>query len=99
MIGLERVPIEVSVEADVGFNIEKNAGGNVIYRILRVVYIFEENKPVSSKILTGVAGTIGEIRENRAKRLDKKEVRGQEKCYILSEEVVSDGVKPIVDAC
>ncbi|KZL92764.1 Ger(x)C family spore germination C-terminal domain-containing protein [Clostridium magnum] len=97
-LDLNRVPIEdLSVKAGGGFDIEKTSGGNVIYRIPNVVYIFEENKPVSNKILIGTASTVGETREDRANRLDKKEVSGHEKCYILSDKVASYGIKPILN--
>ena len=96
--GLENEPTEeVNINAGVGFDIHKNIPGIINYQIHRAVYVFEENGITSNHILTGEGISMGETRQERHTKSNKKDLTGQEKVYILSDTFAEAGIGPVLN--
>lgn len=97
MSGVNRVPVEkVSVSSALGYDIEKSIDGEYVYSVPTTIYNIEESTKSSRTIVTK-AKTLGETREDRQTKVDKKFLLGFEKVYILSEDFARHGIKKTLD--
>ncbi|HBC95952.1 MAG TPA: Ger(x)C family spore germination protein [Clostridium sp.] len=93
----------MEIVAGLGSDVEYKTPGSVSYSIPLSTYIFrgisgdDENVKVSSTVRKGVGKTLGQTRENRQSKADKKTILGFEKVYIVSESSAAYGLEPIVD--
>ncbi|MDW8802815.1 Ger(x)C family spore germination protein [Clostridium sp. A1-XYC3] len=97
-IGLEPKSAEdVAIIAGTGVDIDKSAA-QVIYNFYRDIYVFKENDPTSHMVLTGSASTIAQTRQERHVKSNKKEILGQEKIFLISDEYAEFGIKGLLDS-
>jgi Ger(x)C family germination protein len=97
MAGVEREPVEkVSISSAIGYDLGKNTEGNVDYSVPISIYILNNNK-VSSRTVVSKGNTLGETREDRQQKIDKKFLLGFEKVYVISEEYAKHGISSIID--
>jgi len=77
----------------------KEDSKNPIYSIPIAVYNFGEgeNQPVTSIILEGIGSTIGETREERQIKSNRKFILGTEKVLIISNEAAEKGIQNIIN--
>jgi Ger(x)C family germination protein len=95
--GVEREPVEkVSISSAIGYDLEKNTEENVDYSVPVNIYIINNNK-VSSRTIVSKGNTLGETREDRQQKTDKKFLLGFEKVYVISEEYAKHGISSIID--
>jgi Ger(x)C family germination protein len=96
--GIRREPVEkLSVASAVGYDLEESPKGVQTRSIAVSKYVLHKDKESSQTIVTK-GGTIGETREERQSRIDKKFLFGLEKVYIISEGYARYGIKDIIDS-
>ncbi|MDP4090455.1 MAG: Ger(x)C family spore germination protein [Bacillota bacterium] len=96
--GVNAQPIEENyVASGIGYDIDKMSKETFMYRIPVSVYTFDGDR-VSSTVVTGMATTIGETRQNRQLKSSSKFTLGFEKVYVFSDEVAIHGIRNIVDS-
>lgn len=92
-------PIEnLAILSGIGNDIRKNVGNELEYVVPVSVYIFNEDKSITSKVYAGNATTISSTREVRQRKLDKRFIVGFEKVIVTSEEAAKAGIRPWVDS-
>lgn len=87
---------DLSIPAGIGFDIEKAGGGTLMYKISISSYVFQEQKTLS-RVNTGSQKSMGQTRQNRQLKIDKKFLIGLEKVDIISEEQAKEGIRNILD--
>jgi Ger(x)C family germination protein len=87
---------DLSIPAGFGFDIEKAGENILLYKVAVSSYVFQEKKTMS-RITTGVQKSIGQTRQNRQLKVDKKFLIGLEKIDIISEEQAKEGIRNILD--
>lgn len=91
-------PVEnLTIVVGSGYDIEKVTSDNVVYKVSRSTYVFENTSSVINRVLTGTSMSIGEARQDRQTKLDKLDILGLDKTFVISEETAYYGIKPIVD--
>ncbi len=95
--GVKREPVEkLSISSAAGYDLEETVEGIKIRTISLARYILRENKE-DSEITVTKGKTIGEAREDRQRKIDRKYLLGLEKVYIVGEEYAMYGIKDIID--
>lgn len=87
----------LSIPIGVGFDIEDTVNGNINYSIPISVYIFESPGNLLSEVYIGKGKSIGETREERQTRSNRKFLLGLEKIFIYSEKSVENGIRSTID--
>ena len=87
----------LSISVGVGFDLEDTASGNVNYSVPISTYIFESSGNLSSEVYIGKAKSMGETREARQIKANKKFLLGLEKIFIYSEESALYGLRHTID--
>jgi Ger(x)C family germination protein len=87
---------ELSIPAGVGFDIEKAGESTLLYKIAVSSYVFQEEKTLS-RVTSGTQKTLGQTRQNRQLKVDKKFLIGLEKVDIISEDQAKEGIRNILD--
>lgn len=103
-VEIQRAPSEnLSIPSTAGFDIEKS-GTTDIYKISLNSYIFQEGgagteigTTTLSTVTTGIGFSIGQARQDRQLKIDKRFILGLEKVDIISEEQARTGIKNILD--
>jgi Ger(x)C family germination protein len=83
----------LSVPIAVGFDFYENGE----YRVPIAVYEFDPSGPVKSRIITGQGGSIGDTRDDRQRRANKKYLLGLERLYVIGESYAKYGINNIID--
>jgi Ger(x)C family germination protein len=86
----------LSIPAGIGFDIEKAGANTILYKISVSSYIFQEKKTMS-RVTSGSQKSLGQTRQNRQLKIDKKFLIGLEKVDIISEEQAKEGIRNILD--
>ncbi len=87
----------LSVPIGLGVDINKTIGKDRVYKLPFALYVFEPSGNITSSIITGEANTIGETREDRQVKNNKRYLLGLEKVYIISEDFARDGFHEMID--
>lgn len=87
----------ISIPIGVGFDLEDAVNGNVNYSIPISVYIFESPGNLLSEVYIGKAKSVGETREERQTKSNRKFLLGLEKIFIYSEKSVQNGIRNTID--
>jgi Ger(x)C family germination protein len=88
---------QLDVEIALGVDVEKITENAYKYIVTRCVYVFEEEKKLTSKVIISIGDSFGISRENRAQLANKSSISGSEKLYILGEEYAKVGMRASVD--
>lgn len=87
---------DLSIPAGIGFDIEKAGENTILYKISISSYVFQEKKTLS-RVTSGSQKSLGQTRQNRQLKMDKKFLIGLEKVDIISEEQAKEGIRNILD--
>lgn len=88
---------EVHILAGVGMDVQENISKNMIYKVHRSIYVFHEDNTTSSEVLTGSATGFGGTRQEMHKKSNKRDITGQEKVFLISDNLAENGLKPILN--
>lgn len=86
----------LGVISGVGYDIEKEAS-DILYNISFLVYSFQAQDKVVTRVLTGKSKSLGETRENRQLKSARKLTIGLSKVFIFSEDISVLGLKNDID--
>lgn len=96
--GVTYVPAEeLSILSVIGMDITEDGNGNKTYSVPIALYNFNTSPKITSFVITGKGDTLGETRESRQLKLDKKLLLGLEKVVLASEETARYGIEPWLD--
>lgn len=87
----------LSISVGVGFDLEDLANDSVNYSVPVSTYIFESSGNLSSEVYIGKAKSMGETREERQVKANKKFLLGLEKIFIYSENSAQYGLRHTID--
>jgi Ger(x)C family germination protein len=87
---------DLSIPAGFGFDIEKAGADTIMYKVSVSSYIYQEKKTMS-KVTSGRQKSLGQTRQNRQLKIDKKFLIGLEKVDIISEVQAKEGIRNILD--
>jgi len=87
----------LSVPVGVGFDLEDAVNGSTNYSIPISVYIFQSTGNLLTEVYTGEAKSVGETREERQTKSNKKFLLGLEKIFIFSENSAQYGLRHTID--
>lgn len=87
----------VSTPIALGMDIDKKGEKDISYKIPIAIYVYENSNNITSRVITGTARTIGDTRENRQVKNDKKYLLGLEKMFVTGEETARYGMGGIMD--
>ncbi len=91
-------PVEnLAVELGSGFDIISSIDNNYIYKVIRNVQIVGQNNKLTSKNYIGFATSMGKTRDERKTKMEKENLQGMEKVYIVSEKQADVGIKNVID--
>ncbi|AWI07691.1 Ger(x)C family spore germination protein [Clostridium drakei] len=97
-IGTEGQAIEdLAIPIGIGYDLEKRNKGEVYYSIPIATYINDTSGQIKSEVITGKARNIGDTREKRQLKSEKKFLLGLEKMLIISESYAQYGINNIID--
>lgn len=88
---------ELSVPSGIGMDIGYDNSGKPTYIISTLIYNFKTTPQVSTMNFPASASSIGETRQTRQPKLDKKFILGLERIIISSEKGAKFGVEPWVN--
>jgi Ger(x)C family germination protein len=89
----EQMDVEIALGADL-----KEIADNIYeYIITRCVYVFGEEKKLSSRVIVSKGTSFGIARENRMQYSDKPSISGVEKIYVLNENYAAHGIRTSID--
>jgi Ger(x)C family germination protein len=88
---------QLDVEIALGVDIEKLTEDMYEYVVTRCVYVFEEEKKLSSKVIISAGDSFGMAREHRMQLSNKSSISGSEKVYIIGEQYARIGMRPTID--
>lgn len=95
--GIDREPVEkVSISSAIGYDLGKDLKGNLTRYATISLYNLSEDEKTSRPIVTE-GKTLGETREDRQTKMDKKFLLGFEKVYVIGEEYAENGMQDILD--
>lgn len=93
----EKEPIEnLLIEPGIGFDVKTAAGKIEQYNLTVTGYSFNEDK-ITELNYTAKGRNIGETREIRQRKLDKRFILGFEKVYVFSEDYAKLGISDVLD--
>lgn len=87
----------LEIPAGIGYDLEESIGKEVRYSVPISIYVFTPEGDIKSKIITGKSENIGETREDRQRKSNKRFLLGLEKLYVISESQAEYGIHNIVD--
>jgi Ger(x)C family germination protein len=87
----------LSVPIGVGCDLENEENGNISYGIPISVYIFQSPGNLLSDVYIGKAKSIGETREDRQTKSNKRFLLGLERVFVISENYAQYGTKNLID--
>jgi Ger(x)C family germination protein len=88
---------ELDIPSAIGVDIEFEQEGNETYSIPISFYNYNTQPNVTSYVFTGTGKTIGETRETRQVKRDKKFILGLEKSIIFGEKAARFDIRPVVN--
>jgi Ger(x)C family germination protein len=83
---------QLDVEIALGVDVEKATGDIYRYIVTRCVYVFQEEKKLTSKVIVSIGDSFGIARESRMQFANKSSISGSERLYILGEEYAKIGM-------
>ncbi|MBV7272558.1 Ger(x)C family spore germination protein [Clostridium sp. PL3] len=86
----------LEIPIGIGYDLEKQSKNNVTYSIPLPIYLFQPSK-TDSTLVTGVAKSLGETREDRQIKIDKTFLLGMERVLLVSEDYAEYGIRNIID--
>jgi Ger(x)C family germination protein len=87
---------DLSIPAGFGLDIEKAGVDTIVYKVSISSYIFQEKKTMSI-VTSGSQTSLGQTRQNRQLKIDKKFLIGLEKVDIISEAQAKEGIRNLLD--
>lgn len=97
-IGQERKPIEeLETINGVGYDLNKSNKAQAEYILPLSLSVFKANGSRTNVVTTERGNNIGEVIQNRQRRLNKKFVQGQETVVLIGEEYARAGIKSIIE--
>ncbi|MFD3157001.1 Ger(x)C family spore germination protein [Haloimpatiens sp. FM7330] len=90
---LEKLDIPVAV----GNDLIMEGKSNLLYSVPIALYIFEHKGDITSHVLTGKAHNIGETRESRNLKSNRKFLLGIEKVFLMNEDFAKLTLSPLID--
>ncbi|GLC28905.1 Ger(x)C family spore germination protein [Clostridium omnivorum] len=97
-IGQERKPIEeLETINGVGYDLNKSNKAEAEYSLPLSLSIFKADGSRINAVTTERGNNIGEVIQNRQRRLNKKFVQGQETVVLIGEEYARTGIKSIIE--
>jgi germination protein, Ger(x)C family len=87
----------LEIPAGIGYDMEIIGKDNVIYSVPISVYMFSPSGNITSKTLTGKSSNIGQTRDDRQRKSNKRFLLGLEKLYVISETYAEYGIHNIID--
>lgn len=88
---------ELSVPSGIGMDIDYDSSGKLSYVISTLIYNFKTSPQVSTMNFTGSSSTIGETRQERQPKFDKKFILGLERAIVASEQAARLGIEPWIN--
>lgn len=88
---------QMDVEVALGTDLERVTENEFRYVVTRSIYVFEEEKKRSSRVITSSGDSIGIAREKRQQLANKAAISGLEKIYIQNEEYARYGIRNSLD--
>lgn len=96
--GVNFVPAEeLSILSAIGMDLVRDEEGNAEYSVPISIYNYGTHPNTSSYVVVGRGKTLGETRESRQLKLDKKLLLGLERIVLASEDVARFGISQWVD--
>lgn len=96
--GVTFVPAEeLSILSAIGMDLVRNEEGKTEYNVPISIYNFGTKPNTKSYVISGRGETLGETRESRQLKLDKKLLLGLERIVVASDEVARFGIFQWVD--
>lgn len=96
--GVSFVPAEeLSILSAIGMDVIKGEDGKTEYNVPVSIYNFGTQPSTKSIVLTGKGKTIGQTREERQLKMDKKLLLGLEKLVVANDELARLGIMPWTD--
>lgn len=89
---------ELDICNAIGFDIEKDVNGNVLYSIPLDVYIYNDYKKSGTIVHYGVGRTIADTRLDRQRRSNKGFLLGSERVDIIGEDMAIYGLDMVTNA-
>ncbi|WP_291634156.1 Ger(x)C family spore germination protein [Clostridium sp.] len=93
LISMENLGIAVGM----GIGINKDVGGNIIYRVTSITNSYKEDSSVETIVSTGVGSTIGKTREDRQKKSGLEFFLGLTKISLADEEYAKYGLRTLME--
>lgn len=87
----------LQIPVGIGYDLQEKGGKDVIYSVPISVYIFTPSGNITSKVLTGKSSNIGETRDNRQRKSNKRFLLGLERLYVISDTYAQYGIDNIID--
>lgn len=88
---------ELAIPISIGYDLIKKNENDIEYSIPIATYITDPSGDIKSEVITGKAKNLGETRDNRELKSEKKFVIGLEKVLIISESYARQGINNILD--
>lgn len=88
---------DLAIPIGIGYDLEKRNKGDVYYSVPIATYINDPSGEIKSEVITGKAKNVGETRDKRQLRSEKKFLLGLEKVLIISESYAQYGINNILD--
>jgi Ger(x)C family germination protein len=87
----------LSIPIGIGMDIKKDIGKEQMYKLPFALYVFDPSGNIISSVITGEANSIGETREDRQVKNNKRYLLGVEKVYVISEDFARGGLHEMID--
>lgn len=88
---------DLAIPISIGYDLEKRNKGDIYYSIPIATYISDPSGEIKSEVIIGRGKNLGETRDNRQLKAEKKFIIGLEKVLIISESYARQGINNIFD--
>ncbi|MFT5872525.1 MAG: Ger(x)C family germination protein [Clostridium sp.] len=88
---------ELGIAVGVGNGINKDVGGNIIYRVTTSTNSYKEDSSVETIVSTGVGSTIGKTREDRQNKSGLGLFLGLIKINLIDQEYAEYGIRTLIE--
>lgn len=98
VISQERVPVEeLDIINGLGYDTQKTNKGIVDYLINYSAYVYKPNLEKSNVMYKGNGLSVGEVHQNKQRKINKKVVQGQERIILIGDEYARFGIGALID--
>lgn len=98
MISQERVPVEeLDIINGLGYDLKKTSKDIVEYLITYSAYIYKPTEEKINVVYKGEGISVGEVHQNKQRKINKKVVQGQENVIIVNDEYAKFGINALID--